>query len=1034
MKNYYANIIIKCSVIICLLVINEVKSQTVSDIITSGGSGQSNVRSVVTDNDNNIYMYGHAMNKLVIQGYTFNSPFGSSTFAFVVKLDSNKNLVWYKMFKYSNTNVSADVRIAIDDDKNIYITDSYWNSIIIDTISFTASGGGYATYKLDSLGNCQWLINSGGRKIRYDASNYIEIIGFYTPNAILNGENITNKDATIVWLDLNGNYINHLQVDNISYDTEYISGRGKDSNYFGYRRKVDGVTTHTPLELFKIDSNGTYTHIKYIQDAKSTDNPAALECDMQNGGYYFISKLVDRIPLDASTGTTKSVLKLVKTDENFNVLSTLDMGPQNSLYGGTPSLNLNIIEGDVFVSGRVYNNSAMIWTSFGQPNYIFPENYKLLIGKFSSNLELKWYREIPEFYYASRLYSIMKFKNELMLYGQHLDFIMDGVVCDVHGTMSPFLLFIHDYDSTNINLKGSIFHDVNQDGLFTSVDLPLPQNNVVNNQFPGYHSYSNVNGKYNLVGVMGNQTIKSESLPHYWLRSTVDSINITINSPDTIINNIDFGMFPIPGIKDLSIDITSMGTPRPGFDVSYSLLFCNKGNDTTTGYFLVFQDTNLHYLSSTLIPDSIFDNKLLFIIPQMLPNECINIVITDSLAADVNLIGQNLSISAQAFPTIGDTVPSDNSDRLIQVITGGYDPNDISVEPFCDVSSSFIQNGQGFDYLIRFQNTGTDTAISITIRDTLPLELISSSFKFISSSHDVEISISGNELVLQFDSIMLPDSAANHIESKGYFKYNIKAIPTLNVGGVINNSAAIFFDFNPPIITNTVTTSIVDPSSLVSLTLNLPTCNNSYNGSIEYIPLCMPGDIVVRLDSGLYSLNSTQTIDSLTSGYYTLFLTNGIDTVVFDSVYVGTNIISTYQDVYICDGDSIHLAGSYQTEPGVYVDTLFGVTDAGCDSIIYTNLNVSFCTEIENINEHKVTFFYPNPVSNLLIISLNTSAVKDVFLNVFDLTGKLVLSKNIINNDNMIELDVSVLSNGIYIVELNFIDRVMERLKISINR
>ena len=43
-----------------------------------------------------------------------------------------------------------------------------------------------------------------------------------------------------------------------------------------------------------------------------------------------------------------------------------------------------------------------------------------------------------------------------------------------------------------------------------------------------------------------------------------------------------------------------------------------------------------------------------------------------------------------------------------------------------------------------------------------------------------------------------------------------------------------------------------------------------------------------------------------------------------------------YEALMICDGDSIFLEGAYQTQPGIYVDTLAAST--GCDSIVETSL------------------------------------------------------------------------------------------------
>lgn len=44
--------------------------------------------------------------------------------------------------------------------------------------------------------------------------------------------------------------------------------------------------------------------------------------------------------------------------------------------------------------------------------------------------------------------------------------------------------------------------------------------------------------------------------------------------------------------------------------------------------------------------------------------------------------------------------------------------------------------------------------------------------------------------------------------------YKIKSLPTLQVGDQVINNANIFFDFNQPVLTNTVVTKIVSPLSV----------------------------------------------------------------------------------------------------------------------------------------------------------------------------------------------------------------------------
>ncbi|MEO1437380.1 MAG: T9SS type A sorting domain-containing protein, partial [Bacteroidota bacterium] len=134
---------------------------------------------------------------------------------------------------------------------------------------------------------------------------------------------------------------------------------------------------------------------------------------------------------------------------------------------------------------------------------------------------------------------------------------------------------------------------------------------------------------------------------------------------------------------------------------------------------------------------------------------------------------------------------------------GAYDPNDKMGQPRGFGDNHYIEANTNLEYRIRFQNTGTDTAFTVVVRDTLPAELDASTLVMGASSHDYIFDIrNGNILVVTYNNIMLPDSNVNEPASNGFFKFRIKQQPDLPVGTIIENQAGIYFDFNEPIITN----------------------------------------------------------------------------------------------------------------------------------------------------------------------------------------------------------------------------------------
>jgi hypothetical protein len=112
---------------------------------------------------------------------------------------------------------------------------------------------------------------------------------------------------------------------------------------------------------------------------------------------------------------------------------------------------------------------------------------------------------------------------------------------------------------------------------------------------------------------------------------------------------------------------------------------------------------------------------------------------------------------------------------------------------------------------VRFQNTGTDTAFAVVIRDTLESDLDLMSLEILGASHAFIPSFGeGRELIFTFNDILLPDSTTDLLGSQGFVAFRLKPRSGLLPGDVIENMAGIYFDFNPPIIT--------EPSVLVAET------------------------------------------------------------------------------------------------------------------------------------------------------------------------------------------------------------------------
>ncbi|MGH1338525.1 MAG: DUF7619 domain-containing protein [Aureispira sp.] len=137
---------------------------------------------------------------------------------------------------------------------------------------------------------------------------------------------------------------------------------------------------------------------------------------------------------------------------------------------------------------------------------------------------------------------------------------------------------------------------------------------------------------------------------------------------------------------------------------------------------------------------------------------------------------------------------------------GAYDPNDKRGFPAGIGAPNYITKSNRLDYNIRFQNTGTDTAFTIVVIDTIDPALDISTLQVGVSSHPYTMSIYGiNEQIVAFtfNNILLVDSNANEPLSHGFVQFTVEQKANNPLGTEINNEAAIYFDFNAPIFTNT---------------------------------------------------------------------------------------------------------------------------------------------------------------------------------------------------------------------------------------
>ncbi len=365
--------------------------------------------------------------------------------------------------------------------------------------------------------------------------------------------------------------------------------------------------------------------------------------------------------------------------------------------------------------------------------------------------------------------------------------------------------------NNNNTITGNITIDVDGNGCSDS-DLNMAGIKVmITTGTSESYTFTNAAGDYIFYVLAGEYVVTPVT---ELINFAASPLSATINFASTgnLTEIQDFCLTPNGVHNDVSLSILPFGPARPGFDAYYRLAYTNNGNQMMTGTVSIdYDDSILDYVSSTVLPTSQSTGYIAWDYTDLAPFETrvVDIVLNvnspmETPAVDIDDL---LEYNALITPDVDDETPTDNIAKLDQVVVGSYDPNDKAVTEGAEISIDDIDNY--LHYLIRFQNTGTFAAEYVRVQDMLSDELDASTLEIVSSSHPYRGTLTeGNRLQFFFDSINLPPEIEDEPGSNGFVAFRIKPAGTVGLGSVIENTAEIYFDFNFPIITNTVATTV----------------------------------------------------------------------------------------------------------------------------------------------------------------------------------------------------------------------------------
>ncbi|WP_284652672.1 T9SS type A sorting domain-containing protein [Flavobacterium terrisoli] len=394
------------------------------------------------------------------------------------------------------------------------------------------------------------------------------------------------------------------------------------------------------------------------------------------------------------------------------------------------------------------------------------------------------------------------------------------VSIQTNGTLSGNPISVSSTNSVNLNIPNGIhmsaFLDYNGNGTrdngepnFTngSFQYELNNNGTVHNitSTSGTHYLyeTNPSNSYDF-----GYTIDPQLALQYAVSPSSYS-NITVANGSGIVT-YNFAVTQIP-YNDLAIFIYNSAPPRPGFNYYSDIGYRNYGNQTIASGTITY--TTASNVSITTYPAGAVPTATGF-----------TLNFTNLLAGEMRFIFVGLQVPTIPTVNLGDLVtttvsisvpPNDininnNTSTLTQAIVGSWDPNDKAESHGPQIQHSTFSANDYLTYTIRFENTGTAEAINIRVTDVLDADLDETTVRMVAASHPYVLDRVGSNLTWRFDGVNLePSIPNNQFIGHGYIVFQVKPKAGYVIGDIIPNTANIYFDFNPAIVTNTWTTEFV---------------------------------------------------------------------------------------------------------------------------------------------------------------------------------------------------------------------------------
>lgn len=355
------------------------------------------------------------------------------------------------------------------------------------------------------------------------------------------------------------------------------------------------------------------------------------------------------------------------------------------------------------------------------------------------------------------------------------------------------------------------FYDLNQNGTKEINEQVYPD--VLLKIFPDVST----NRIHNNTGIrffppLGYYTISYQTnYAPEWKLTSAENKDAEISLDDRI-DTVYFGLYPDTLYPEARGNISSAAA-RCGDRIPVYVDMLNTGTTVFNGFVYLQMDQKIDDQDWVEYPDTVVNSRLVgWRVTNWSPGHSFSKTVYVHIPGivggiqpgDIFEFNMNYALTDLEGNTIAKSFSYSTPIRC------SFDPNDKLVNP--SRPGNFTLFDEDIYYTVRFQNTGNDVAYDVKVVDTLSSAIDLSTLRIIGSSHlelmnwDV---VEDSILIFSFININLPDSTTSRDASMGYVTFSVRSVAGLEEYSEALNTASIFFDNNPPIVTNTTSSILV---------------------------------------------------------------------------------------------------------------------------------------------------------------------------------------------------------------------------------